>query len=172
MSKVIRIEKQPDAQKAEKFIFDALQPNGFAYNPSIPLPNLKDQLAWLSSANLMRPEQPSFVALENSKIVAGMFGEPVETTFDVGESEIQTVIFKPGTETKNLALDLLSKIVIFYQQHHAKQVHFWILESDFNQNNYATWQQVALDSFGFAFKDFRRFSKWSGQPICKIEKYF
>lgn len=172
MEKTIRITTITEAKKAEKFIFAALKPGGFAHNKDMAIPSLKDELAWLSWANLMRPEQPSFIVKEDDEIVAGIFGEPVEQTFDIGESEIQRVIFKPNYETKKLAFQLLSKIVGFYQKNSAKQVHFWVLEKDFNKNKFTLWQKVAIDSFGFAFKGFRRISKWSGKLICKIEKCF
>ena len=171
MKKIIRVKSIRQAKDAEGFIITALAPGGFAYDKTIPLPNLKDRLAWLSWANLKRPEQPSFVVKENKRIVAGMFGEPVETTFDIGESEIQTVIFKPGVESRELAFNLLTKLLAFYQKSKAKQVHFWVIEKNLNKNRYFLWQKVAMDSFGFAFKGFRRISKWRGVPICKIEKY-
>lgn len=171
MQKVIRVKTIKDAKDAEKFIFEAIKPGG-PYNSGIPIPSLKDQLAWLSWANLRRPEQPTFIVKEGKDIVAGLFGEPVEQTFDKGESEIQEFIFKKGCEDKDIAMKVLSRAVGFYKKNKAKQVHFWVLEKNFNKNKFEMWQQIAMDSFGFAFKGFRRVSKWSGKPICKIEKCF
>lgn len=167
----MRVTNEAEARKAEEFIFLSLKPGGVAYNPDIPLANLKDRLAWLSWANLMRPEQPSWVVMEGERMVAGMFGEPVEQTFDIGESEIQTVIFEPGREKKEIVKELLSKMIEFYEKNGAKQIHFWILEEKFKQHKYSLWQQVAMDDFGFAFKGKSRISKWINQPVCKIEKY-
>jgi len=170
--KIIRVKTTKDAKEAEKFVFEALKPGGFAHNDDIPIPSLKDQLAWLSWANLRRPEQPTFIAEKGGEIIAGIFGEPVEKAFDVGESEIQELLFKPGKDTKELGMRLLAKIVDFYQKKGAKQAHFWVREENFKKNKFQPWQQVAMDSFGFAFKGFTRISKWSGKPICKIEKHF
>lgn len=159
-----------EAKTAERFVFEALKPGGFG-RCKIPIPNLKDHLAWLSWANLRRQEQPTFIAIENNKVVAGIFGEPVETWFDKGESEIQELIIAPGYESKEMAYILVSKIVEFYKKNKARQIHFWVLEKDFNAGRFEDWQNIAMDSFGFAFKGFRRISKWRGKPICKIEKY-
>lgn len=171
MQKITRVQTVKDAKLTESFVFDALKPGGFA-EEGYPIPSLKDQLAWLSWANLRRPEQPTFIVIEDGQLIAGIFGEPVEQTFDKGESELQELIFKPGYEDKDLAMQLLSKIIKFYEKNKAKQTHFWVLETAFNKNDFAVWQQAAMESFGFAFKGFRRISKWSGKPIVKIEKYF
>ncbi|MBU0975461.1 MAG: hypothetical protein ABIE03_00030 [Patescibacteria group bacterium] len=175
MLKPTRVKTTKDAKLAEAFIFKALKPDGFSksgYTKNYNIPSIKDILAWSSWANLKRPEQPSFIIKGKGRIVAGIFGEPVEGHFDVGESEIQHVLFLKEYENKNNALALLSKTVEFYKEKRAKQVHFWMLESDFNKNRYSLWQKISQDSFGFAFKGFRRISKWSGKPIVKIEKYF
>ena len=171
--KVLRVNNEQLAKQAEEFIFTALKPGGFSHDESIPLPNLKDKLAWLSWANLMRYEQPSLVVIDDDEIVGGMFGEPVETTFDEGEAEIQhPVVFNPGIETEELAFRMLTQMMDFYQQNDAKQVHFWVLEDDLKRNKFKPWQQVAVDRFGFEFKGFKRISKWRNKPVCKIQKYF
>jgi hypothetical protein len=172
MIKVIKVKTTQDAKLAERFTFEALKPGGFASNPDIPIASLKDQLAWLSWANIKRSEQPTFIAKEKGKIIAGIFGEPVEQWFDKGESEIQELLFRPAKENDDIAMKLLSKIIDFYRENKAKQVHFWVLEKNFNKNKFEPWQKIAMDSFGFSFKGFRRTSKWSGKPIVKIEKYF
>ena len=171
MQKVIKVRTIKDAKAAEKFAFEALRPGGHM-DIGIPIPSLKDQFAWYSWANLRRPEQPTFIVQADGKIIAGIFGEPVEKTFDIGESEIQEVIFKPGKESEEIARNLLSRIIKFYIRNKAKQVHFWILEKNFKKSKFEPWQKIAMDEFGFEFKDFKRISKWSGKPIYKIEKYF
>lgn len=170
--KVLEVNNKQLAKQAEEFVFNSLKPGGFAHDESIPLPNLKDRLAWLSWANLLRSEQPSLVVIKNDEIVGGMFGEPVETTFDEGEAEIQTVIFKPEVESKELTLEVLTKMMEFYKKNKAKQVHFWVLEKDYEKNKFSPWRQVAIDKFGFEFKGFRRISKWRNKPIVKMEMYF
>lgn len=171
MQKTLKVRTIKNAKLAEKFAFEALKPGGHM-DIGIPIPSLKDQFAWYSWANLRRPEQPTFIVKQKDTIIAGIFGEPVEKTFDKGESEIQELIFKPGCEDKDLALKLLSKIIDFYKKNKAKQVHFWVLEDKFKRNDFEEWQKIAMDSYGFSFKGFRRISKWSGKPIVKIEKYF
>jgi len=170
-NKVERVTSIKDAKLAEKYIFEAIKPGGFA-DAELPIPNLKDQLAWLSWANLRRPEQPSFIIKENGKIIAGIFGEPTESWFDEGESEIQLLLVSPGREYDNTYFDLLENIIKFYKKQNAKQAHFWVSEVLFNKNEVSGWKKVAMDSFGFAYKGFNRISKWSGKPICKIEKIF
>jgi hypothetical protein len=171
MKKIIRVKTTKDAKLAERFVFEALKPGGFA-EAKMPIPSLKDHLAWLSWANLKREEQPTFVVKEGNKVIAGIFGEPVEQWFDKGESEIQELLFMPEYEDTSIMEKLINEIVNFYKTNNAKQVHFWVLESDFKKNEYNKWQKIALDSFGFAYKGFNRISKWSGKPICKMEKYF
>jgi len=170
--KVIRVRTKKDAKDTEKFVFDALKPNGFAYNPIIPIPILKDKLAWLSWANLRRDEQPTFIIRERGDIIAGIFGEPVETTFDKGESEIQELLIKPGKESDEIHLGLLKSILEFYKKNNAKQVHFWILKKNYHKGNISRWEKLAIEKFGFEYKGFQRISKWSGKKIVKIEKYF
>ncbi|MDD3647800.1 MAG: hypothetical protein PHS44_04875 [Candidatus Dojkabacteria bacterium] len=175
MLKPTRVKTTKDAKLAESFIFEAMQPNGSSISgdpKNYNIPSIKDILAWSSWANLKRPEQPSFIIKDRREIIAGIFGEPVETHFDVGEAEIQHALFKKEYETIDTALALISQIVEFYKGEKAEQTHFWMLESDFSKNMYLPWQKVAVDSFGFGFKGFRRISKWSGEPIVKIEKYF
>lgn len=170
-NKVVRIRSVSDAKLTEKYIFEAIKPGGFA-DAEIPIPNLKDQLAWMSWANLRRPEQPSFIVKKGGKIIAGIFGEPTESWFDKGESEIQLLLVTPGEESEDIYFKLLTAIINYYKKWKAKQAHFWVSEELFNKNKITDWHKVAMDSFGFAFKGFKRNSKWSGKPICKIEKIF
>lgn len=171
MYKINRVKSVSDAKLAESYIFEAIKPGGFA-DSNISIPSLKDQLAWLSWANLRRPEQPSFVVKENNGIIAGIFGEPVENWFDVGEAEIQEFLILPGYEERVLVKQLLDEIISFYDKSGAKQVHFWIPELDFKAKNVDLWRQMCMEDFGFSYQGFSRASKWSGKKVMKIEKHF
>ncbi len=170
--KIKEVKNIKDAKDTEKFVFEALKPGGFAYDPIIPIPSLKDKLAWLSWANLKRGEQPTFIIREKGNIIAGIFGEPVETTFDKGESEIQELLVKPGKESDDIYLNLLKYILDFYKKNKAKQVHFWILKKNYQKGKIEKWEKLAIEKYGFEYKGFERVSKWSGKEILKIEKYF
>jgi hypothetical protein len=170
--KIVRVRTPEEAKAAEKFLFESLKPGGFSHDPTILLPSLKDKLAWLSWANISRPEQPGYIVKHGVTIVGGIFGEPVETTFDVGEAEIQEWLLLPEYENEDTVRQLISAIVAFYKEHDAKQIHFWMIENRFNKQQFTIWERISMDSFGFAFKGFRRISKWRGVPIVKIEKVF
>lgn len=163
-----RVKTIEDARATEKFIFDAIKPGGFA-DAEMPIPSLKDHLAWLSYANLRRAEQPSFIAIKNGEIIAGVFGEPIEQYFDEGESEIQELIIKPGEESDELINELLTKLMDFYTKNHAKQVHFWIRETNYKSGNYASWKKLLIERFGFKHLGFAKISKWTGVNTYKIE---
>lgn len=164
-----RVKSIKESKETELFVFNALKPGGFDES-IIPIPNLKDKLAWYSWANIRRPEQPTFIAILKNKIVAVVLGEPVEMTFDKGESEISDFIIQPEHNTIQVINVMLEKLLKFYKQNFAKQIHFWVLEDDFNKGKYDLWQKVLIEDYGFGFKGFRRISKWSGKPIVKIEK--
>ncbi len=167
--KISRVKTQQDAKAAEQLILEAYKPGGFVRH-SIPIPVLKDKLAWLSWANLKRPEQPSFIVKDGNKIIAGIFGEPVEKMFDIGEAEIQDLLFLPGNEDAEIAKELFGKVLEFYKLHKAKQVHFWALESKYKSGRLEAWKKSAMDGLSFKFQGFKKISKWSGKMVYKIEK--
>jgi hypothetical protein len=166
--KIERVRSLKDARLTEKFIFEAIKPGGFA-DSEMPIPSLKDKLAWLSYANLRRVEQPSFIVKVGEKIVGGIFGEPIETTFDIGESEITDFIVIKEYVTEEIALSLLEKIVSFYKKNGAKQIHFWLLEKQAISGEMALWKKIAIEKYGFKYNGFSRVSKWTGLPVRKIE---
>jgi hypothetical protein len=166
-----RVKTLSDARATEQFIFDAIKPGGFA-DSNMPIPSLKDKLAWLTYANLRRAEQPSFIVKVGNEVVAGIFGEPVEMTFDIGESEITDFICKPAFAIEEIVDPLLKKIITFYKKNHAKQVHFWLLDSQAQSGEMALWKKVAIDKYGFEYKGFSRISKWLGLPVRKMEVLF
>lgn len=166
----IRVDSQQLAKQAEKYIFDAIKPGGFEEAP-VTIPTLKDMLAWKTWANLMRPEQPTFVALDNKEIIGIVSGEPTETWFDEGESEIQELILTPNKGTEDDARELMKLIVVFYEDNNAKQAHVWCIKETIEKKNLNLKCKLAI---GLGFKDlgFSRISKWTGKEIVKLEKVF
>jgi len=168
---ILRVLNESLAKKTEKFIFEAIKPNGFA-DMGIPVPSLKDRLVWSSWANLMRKEQPTIVAMEGEKIVGVLVGEPIETTFDIGESEIQDIIILPEYQTPDLTAKLMKPAIKFYEENKAKQTHVWCVKEAYDNGNLNLKCKVAIEQYDFEFKGFERVSKWTGKKIVKLELYY
>jgi hypothetical protein len=168
---IIRVQEEEIAKKTDKFIFEAIKPGGFEESV-IPIPNLKDVLAWRTWANLMRPEQPTYAAVKDNQVVGVVIGEPIESWFDEGESEIQDILVQPDYLSESLVHELFKKVFEFYKLNGAKQVHVWCLKSEYDSNSINLKCKVAIEIFGFKYKGKNRISKWSGKEIVKLEYEF
>lgn len=164
-----RINTEALAREAEVFVFEAVKPGGIA-DMGIPVPILKDRLAWLSWSNLMRDEQPTFGAYESNKLVGVIIGEPIEITFDIGESEIQDIILLPEYQNDEIVGELMRLALDFYNKNGAKQTHVWCEKRLFENGDMNLKCRVAIEKFGFKFLGFERVSKWSGKDVIKLEK--
>ncbi len=164
---IIQVREEALARDCEQFLVKALSPGGFAYI-EMDLGTLKDKLAWVSYANLMRKEQPTFAAMDGDKVVGILVGEPVEDYFDIGEAEIQDIYCLENYKSKELFQELMINALEFYKKAGAKQIHVWSLKSLYESNELNLKCETA-SRLGFKFKGFERVSKWTGKRIVKLE---
>lgn len=91
------------------------------------------------------------------EIVAAVVGEPTETMFDVGESEIQDLVIRPEYESEELAADLIGSMVEYYRENGAKQVHVWCVADRYESGDLNLKCKVATENLVLSLKVLRGF---------------